>query len=82
MNSASEKHGTPLSTSGEWWSTRKRRKEMTNIQILVGNISHLLKDINLHIQETQKLHRINSMAHSKSAEGQRQGQNLKAAREK
>ena len=35
-----------------------------------------------HIQETQKLHRINSKAHSESAEGQRQGQNLKAAREK
>ena len=81
MNSASEKHGTPLSTSGEWWSTR-RGERSRHIHILVGNISHLLKDINLHIQETQKLHRINSKAHSESAEGQRQGQNLKAAREK
>ena len=63
---------------------QERRKEQTDIQMLVGNFSHLLKDINLHSQETQKLHRINSKAHSESAEGQRQGQKagLKAAREK
>lgn len=86
-NGASEKSGKHVPTYAEWdgWSREEKEK---NIKKFDGwELAKFLENTNLHIQpmnskknESKEIYRQEN--HSKNAENQRHGDNLKAAWEK